>query len=206
MYGTLGLAGRGHRVCTREGRSSRDISTDSRRTPGCPSWWPASAESRWSCSTSAPSSCRGSARRDDLRDCGRRRQARPARPGRCTGVPHRVGRAVRHGHDRGDGVRHPRGGAEPRARRSTHGLYQLVHDELLLDGSARLNLATHRFWTPTSSGTSGCRGSRRSTRRGTSTDWSTRERAGRCGVRPPRCPKNSCSPSTTSAARCAPSR
>jgi hypothetical protein len=56
--------------------------------------------------------------------------------------------------------------------------YQLVHDELLQDGTARLNLATHRSWTPTSSGTSGCRGSRRSTRRGTSTDWPTWERLG----------------------------
>ena len=56
------------------------------------------------------------------------------------------------------------------------------------------------------SGTSGCRGSPRSTPRGTSTAWSTRASAGRCGAIRTRCPRSWSSGSTTWAATCRPSR
>ena len=55
-------------------------------------------------------------------------------------------------------------------------------------------------------GTSGCRGSSRSTPPGTSTAWCTRASAGWSGGTPRRCRRTWCSGSTTSAARCRRSR
>ena len=109
--------------------SSRYSSADSTQTrlrtwpstrparSGCRSCWPESARSRSNGHTSpARSQPKARAGHHHVRHRRCRGQARSALARCLPALPYLLGRAVRPGHDRGNGLRHARGGAAPRRR------------------------------------------------------------------------------------------